>query len=653
MDFKQFADIINKKFMEMSKSSLFTVNTPKELLWETYQSAYSAKDNPIFRERRVHECNTCLSFIRRLGTVVTISDDYTLDTIWNVKGLSAPYDTVAATMHALVSSSAVTSVFLTDERLAGREFNIEENEAGNIKWDHFYADINATFISQTVAATRGDIDTTISVFKRALEEFSISSLETVIDLCDSIYKGEEFKSTVQKFLLAKQAYSHPLFIWKNYSKYPARIRNSAIGTLIIDIEAGLDLEEAVRKYEAVVAPTNYKRSSAVVTPGMKKLALETISTLGLEPSLARRHAHLDDVSINNVIFADRSAKKVMQGTLDALLSTNTVAKPSATALNISIDTFLSDVVPTATSIEVLVENRLTPNFVSLVAPVNADAPNMLKWDNNFTWSYNGEVTDSMKERVKAAGGSVDGVLRCTLQWNEDGKDSGNDLDLHCKEANGNLIYYPSNGRKHSSSGMLDVDVRRPGSKVAIENIIYTDLNAMSDGDYIFRVNNFSGKNNTGFRAQIEFNGVIHEFNASAPLSSNTKIATITKLGTTLLIKPSLKSSQSQKTEWDISTLQYQPVSTIMLSPNHWDEQHIGNKHFFFMLEGCKNPSAVRGFYNEFLSDDLTKHRKVFEMLSEAMKCEPSDEQLSGLGFSSTIRNNVQVKVDGRPYNIIF
>ena len=72
-----------------------------------------------------------------------------------------------------------------------------------------------------------------------------------------------------------------------------------------------------------------------------------------------------------------------------------------------------------------------------------------------------------------------------------------------------------------------------------------------------------------------------------------------------------------------------------------------------MLEGCKNPSAVRGFYNEFLSDDLTKHRKVFEMLSEAMKCEPSDEQLSGLGFSSTIRNNVQVKVDGRPYNIIF
>jgi hypothetical protein len=652
MNFKQFADIINKKFMEMSKSPLFTVNTPRELLWETYQSAYSAKDNPIFRERRVHECNTCLSFIRRLGTVVTISDDYTLDTIWNVEGLSAPYDAVAATMHALVSSSAVTSVFLTDERLAGREFNIEENETGNIKWNHFYADINATFISQTVATTRGDIDTTVSVFKRALDEFSISSLETVIDLCDSIYKGEEFKPTVQKFLLAKKAYSHPLFIWKNYDKYPARIRNSAIGTLIIDIEAGLDLEEAVRKYEAVVAPTNYKRSSAVVTPGMKKLALKTIATLELEPSLARRHAHLDDISINNVIFADRSAKKVMKGTLDALLSTNAVAKPSATALDISIDTFLSDVVPTATAIEVLVENRLTPNFVSLVAPVNADAPNMLKWSNNFTWSYNGEVTDSMKERVKAAGGSVDGVLRCTLQWNEDGNDSQNDLDLHCNESHGTHIYYGNNGQRHASSGMLDVDIRRPGSKVAIENIIYTDMSKMN-GTYQFYVNNYGGRNSDGFRAQIEFDGIVYEFNYPSSVKADIVIATVSIVNGKFVMQSSLKNSQSQKTEWDVTTLQYQPVSTIMLSPNHWDEQHIGNKHFFFMLEGCKNPSAVRGFYNEFLSDDLTKHRKVFEMLSEAMKCEPSDEQLSGLGFSSTIRNNVQVKVDGRPYNVIF
>ena len=91
----------------------------------------------------------------------------------------------------------------------------------------------------------------------------------------------------------------------------------------------------------------------------------------------------------------------------------------------------------------------------------------------------------------------------------------------------------------------------------------------------------------------------------------------------------------------------------MLSPNHWDGQTIGNKHYFFMLEGCTNPDPVRGFYNEFLSEDLRPHRKVFEALSSSMKCIPTKDQLSGLGFSSTIRNELFVKVDNRPYKIIF
>jgi len=43
---------------------------------------------------------------------------------------------------------------------------------------------------------------------------------------------------------------------------------------------------------------------------------------------------------------------------------------------------------------------------------------------------------------------------------------------------------------------------------------------------------------------------------------------------------------------------------------------------------------------------LTEHRKVFDVLADKMKCPVSNDQLSGLGFSSTVRNELICKVTG-------
>ena len=45
--------------------------------------------------------------------------------------------------------------------------------------------------------------------------------------------------------------------------------------------------------------------------------------------------------------------------------------------------------------------------------------------------------------------------------------------------------------------------------------------------------------------------------------------------------------------------------------------------------------------------------RVFEALGSKAKTEYSDEQLSGLGFSTTSRNNVIVKVDNKSFKIVF
>lgn len=314
---------------------------------------------------------------------------------------------------------------------------------------------------------------------------------------------------------------------------------------------------------------------------------------------------------------------------------------------ISIDDFIANVVPTATNIEVLMESRLSNNLVTLTAPVNKDAKNLFKWPNNFAWTYNGGVADSIKEKVRAAGGQTEGFLRCSLAWS-----NYDDLDLHVVEPSYNEIYYSN--RTGKSGGKLDVDENAGYGKTRkpVENIIWVDERKMLEGNYTVYVNNFCCRESvdTGFTLEIEYNGEVRQFVYDKPVKhkENVMVAEITySKSKGIQIRELIPStSNSSIGIWNIDTNKFHKVNVMMMSPNYWDEQGIGNKHYFFMLDDCKNPEPVRGFFNEYLNSELTPHRKVFEVLADKMKTPYQEHQLSGLGFSSTMRNSVIVKVDG-------
>lgn len=669
MEFFNFKTKLNNHIQNMitNVNSLYEVDIDKDKLWELYLDSFPKGTNEVYRERRYYDCSACRHFIKLFGSVVSIKNG-TITTIWDLKINDSTFDSVIKVLSDFVKAGKIKDFFLSKESKIGVDKNYEQKESGEVHtWEHMYTELPDRFViksSDTIASIIGQKRDIRNVFKRSLAEISEDAINMVLELIaqNSLYRGEEWEAVLKSFLKYHKEYhkldelKKEIFCWEKSSEAGAvigKIKNHSIGLLLTDITQDIDLNEAVRKYEAIVAPTNYKRPKSIFTKKMLEDAKKKLEELGLLDSLPRRFASLDDIRINNILFANRDAvKRIVDKDVFKEMETGIAINPRSfdKIEEIGIDTFIADVLPKVQSVEILFENHLASNMVSLIAPINLNSPTLFKWDNGFSWAYSGNIADSMKERVKSAGGKIDGVLRFSIQWNEEKGNNQNDLDAHCIEPNGNEIFY---ARKNDrlSTGMLDVDIINPGKEIAVENITWSDERRMYEGEYLFFVHNFSnrgGKN--GFTAEIEFAGQIYSFvyNKDMRQNENVNVAkVIYNRKTGFKIIELLPSTTSSKKVWNLDTNQFHPVLTVMYSPNYWDEQKgIGNRHYFFMLKDCINNESPNGFFNEYLKENLLSQKHVFEALGSKMRVEDIKDQLSGIGFSSTKRNSLICKVTG-------
>ena len=678
LHFSLFSDPITQRVNELltSNAIVLRMNVSKETLWQTYLDAYPQEVNQIFRERRHYDGQYDRQFIVRMGAIVVLNPQtLKLSTIWDVT-VPGYFQQVADKMNNFILSLAVEGFHLIAEPTAGSKPNLD-NLDSNITWHHFFSQIPSVISSRTPTSDKAELQARVKAYATLAEEFRVSTLETVLDLCDNIYRGAEFKASVANTLAFLKDYEdkeyNPLYLYvlaKQATNYTYAFRNSVIGTLAQDLGEGKDINQAVASYESKVAPTNYRRTQSVVTPQMISIAEKEIEGKGILHELYREPASITDVPVSDLLYTYTPSKvDTLFSELKQEASTRVDGGVVTNATVISFKDLL-ELLSTRKpdNLELLVTGALNNSAMTLFKGTTPFEPttNIFKWANPISWMYKGGVSDSIQERVKAAGGTIEADFRVSLAW-----DNSSDYDLAVQSPQGICNF--SNRR----SGALTLDVDANGGHVTnstdpVENIYG---NNVRDGLYKVHVDMFNLRSaehrKRPFQLQVKVGDSLHNFSADKMITTNGSSRYVhvldlnIKNGQLVSIENKVpealrESATSSCVIHNLNTNHFYPVEAVIKSPNYWESGNKeGNEHLFFLFKDMKLEDELNTFLPEYLNGSLQPIRKALELISSKLKIKLDVEtpQTSGFGFSTTMNKSVVVRLtvnkQARIYNVKF
>ena len=702
----EFVKVIQAQFDKMCASGkLFRSSLTGQKVWELYINGFLPEHNPIFRDPNstMHNCNLCNNFIRRYGNIVSVDENYNIITMFDVEA-PEEYAEVSKSLSKALKKASIGDVFFETfnelnslnyescsknnatfklgleknvKRYTKEEAELYKTSSGDFvvkpneirTFYHLNLSLPKQFVDmsgKSVESIMGDYRDAKNVFQRAMVEIPLDTLNLVKDLInqDSLLDGKTHLYKVEQFIPMKKQYDdidakkRDNWCWVNsYKLQFAKFKNELIGTLCTELAEGKELNGACQSWNKKVDPVNYMKATAPITKKQIEEARKFVEENGYVESFDRRFANIDDIKASEIKHINVGDGKIKEISIfDNVKSTSTRHKRSEFdgVEEVSIDKFMNDILPTCTSVEAFFTNKHDGNMVSMTTANVKESKPIFKWDNNYSWTFNGNLAGKsmIKDAVKSRGGKTEGVVNIRLAF----PNTTNDYDLHVKEPNGNEIYYSNRRYQQPSSGMLDLDAQGcDGHQVPekrVENVIYTDESRMPKGKYLVFVHNYvKNDENFGFTIEIEINGEITTFVHNSMIRSRDKVnvcyINYTANGFEVIpLLPVGESNTISKEIYGLQTNEFQKVNLVCLSPNHWGNNNVGNKHYFFMLQGCKTDTSIRSFHNENLISDLLQHRKVMEVLGATNMIEPSDKQLSGLGFNATVRDELIVRLQG-------
>jgi hypothetical protein len=201
----------NLKRMIESHENLFYVGIDREEIWNRYLAGFSDDFKPEYT------CNSCKSFLRQWGGIVSIGTGNKVSTIWdNIASDSPEYGQAVANIRDYILSLPVTDIFFERTAQLGTDKNFSDKH--RVIWQHFYLELPRQFVKHNPEALQGIARDSKNTLLRALTELTVEATETVLELIaqNSLYRGVESKGLLDEFLKLQ----------KEFAKVPQNLKNN-------------------------------------------------------------------------------------------------------------------------------------------------------------------------------------------------------------------------------------------------------------------------------------------------------------------------------------------------------------------------------------------------------------------------------------------
>jgi hypothetical protein len=368
-------------------AQLFVADTDN--LFKVYLNSFLQVD------RQFHTCNACWRFINTYGSIVTISADGERHSpIWETIPAPSHYAVAVANMVSAIDRAPIKGVFVS----ATADLGLRQTG----EWSHYALKLPETSVlnhpfKSAVQVTAEKLED-FRMLRRYLPAYSEQTIAQVLTLLDSdaLYRSEACLGRAKWHYALKQQVDRAKsdrvrenLIWLAVATAPpgfCHIGSSMLGTLLDDIQSGMDFESVSRRFAEKMRPDRYLRPTAAPTLGNIDRAERIIEHLGIADALRRRYARIEELELLWSPTAPTPATPTVGifGHLRDRTKERSNSSLDTPPLTMTFEKFARKVLPDALAIDYWLTDT-KQSFAGVLTAAVADAPLIFQWDNPFSW----------------------------------------------------------------------------------------------------------------------------------------------------------------------------------------------------------------------------------------------------------------------------